>query len=564
MSTTALGADCRSEPVVDRVAELEAELAERDARIAQLEKERDILRGSHEELRLELELLKRRIFLAKAERVDSSQLELEFAAKPRTLEELAGTLDLPAKQESSGASGAPRSKPTGRRNLRDMQIEERRVELKDPVFEELVAAGVAERIAFEESYKLAWQRGGVRKLVVARAKYRLRDSTGEPTQAITPMPRECFVRSIGAPSLIAHVVMQKHGYGLPSSGSRNSFRAMMSRSIAARCRVWMEDAGATVGATIVEAMRKDALANAFCIATDATGIAVQPVRSPDKHQRRACDRGHYFTMIADRDYVFFEYTRHETSAAVASMFRGFKGYVQADAKSVFNMLFSGDKSSSDDEAADCAEVGCWAHCRRKFWEAACAEFEIGREGLRRIARIYELEATWRTKPPAEIKRLRDRHLRPHMDAFFAWTTETFAQVSDQRGMVRSALGYAVRQQEALRRVLEDGRLVLDNNRSERALRKIAVGRKAWLFVGSDDHAEAAGNLLTVIATAQLQQLDAETYLKEIFRVLPHWPADRSLELSPKHWAATRARLQEHELSEEIGELAVPEPVTSSD
>ena len=112
------------------------------------------------------------------------------------------------------------------------------------------------------------------------------------------------------------------------------------------------------------------------------------------------------------------------------------------------------------------------------------------------------------------------------------------------------------------RVLEDGRLVLENNRSERQLRKIAVGRKAWLFAGSDGHAESAGHLLSMIASARLHDLDPETYLRDIFRVLAHWPDDRYLELTPKYWAATRTRLIADELAQEIGALTIPPPLST--
>jgi transposase len=104
---------------------------------------------------------------------------------------------------------------------------------------------------------------------------------------------------------------------------------------------------------------------------------------------------------------------------------------------------------------------------------------------------------------------------------------------DQRGLLRTALGYAHRQRSPLTRFYDDGRLRLDNNRSERELRRIAVGRKAWLFVGSDDHGQAAGNLLTLIASARLHRLDPEVYLRDLFRVLPHWPRGRFLELCPR-------------------------------
>ena len=84
-------------------------------------------------------------------------------------------------------------------------------------------------------------------------------------------------------------------------------------------------------------------------------------------------------------------------------------------------------------------------------------------------------------------------------------------------------------------------------------------RKAWLFVGSDDHGQAAGNLLTLIASARLHKLDPELYMRDVFRVLPHWPRERYLELAPRYWSATRARLDPNELEQEIGPLKIPEP-----
>jgi hypothetical protein len=200
------------------------------------------------------------------------------------------------------------------------------------------------------------------------------------------------------------------------------------------------------------------------------------------------------------------------------------------------------------------------HCRRGFWEATTAKSVVAREGLARIGRIFELEATWSDGPPEQIHRLRQAHLRPHVEAFFTWAEQEYEKVRAERGLLPKALGYAVRHQEALQRFLEDGRLLLDNNRSERELRSVAVGRKAWLFVGSDDHAQSAGHLLTLIATAKLHGLDPEAYLRDLLRVLAHWPRERYLELAPKYWAATRARLVAAELDAEVGELTVPEPL----
>jgi transposase len=546
-------------------ATLASRVVELEAQLAAVTKERDQLRASHARLREELELLKRRIFVAKAERVDTAQLEIEFAEKLRQLDALAGEPPDAPDDEGDDDENKRKKKSTGRRDLKKLPLEEERIEIADPLYEELVLQGKATRIDFEESCKLAYKRGGMRRIVLARVKYQVVGNDGETAIDTAPMPPETFPRLLAAPSLLAHIIMLKYGQGMPLFRIEDSFaRDGCPVDRGTMCR-WVEDAGATCGATVVHAARQEALATAFCIATDATGVLVQSIRTHEK-VRQACKRGHYFVHVADKDHIFFDYTAKETSAAVAEMFKGYSGYVQADAKSVYDVLFRepSDEPPDDDVDGVRHEVGCLAHCRRKFWEAAIAKNVVAREALVRLGRIFKLDATWRGRSPAEIKRLRDAHLRPHMQAFFAWAELEFEMVKEQRGSIRSALGYAVRQKDALLRVLDDGRLILENNRSERALRgSIAIGRKAWLFVGSDDHAQSAGHLFSLIASCKLHGLDPETYLRDLFRVLAHWPKDRHLELAPRYWASTRARLDGVELTREIGPLTVPPPIVAA-
>ncbi len=561
-----------------RVAELERALAtervalaaERAARSAEQSRadeaiaERDRLREAYRHLQLEVELARRRLVVAKAERVDTAQLQLEFAAKLAALDALGGQL-APASDDDMPSGGKPargkhKHRPTGRRNLRELDLPEERIEIADPALE-----GAAPRMGTEDSCKLMWRRGGLVRLVIARVKYRVSELADDTTPAIATaeMPGELVVRSIAAPSLLAHVVSDKLCDGLPLHRQEDRFARLGTRIDRGTMSRWLEDLGMTVGATVVKAMHDDAFAHAFCIATDATGVLVQPIPGGDQ-VRRACRRGHYFVQIADGDHVFFEYTPKETSAVVGEMFRGFSGYIQADAKSVYDLLFRppDQRPPPDDGDPDLAvrhEVGCWAHARRKFWEAAITKDPVAREGLARIARIFALDRSWRGKPADEIKSLREVHLRPHTDAFFAWVDVEYERVRDQRGLLRTALGYAHRQRGPLTRFYDDGRLRLDNNASERELRRIAIGRKAWLFVGSDDHAQAAGSLLTLIASARLHRLDPEAYLRDLFRVLPHWPRERFLELCTRDWLATRARLDPAELERELGTITVPPP-----
>ena len=556
-----------TEALQARVAELESTLAATTSDLAAARSERDKLREAWQAVKLELELLKKRLFVAKAERVDVEQLELEFAKKLAELDALSKRLEpvppwmlatVASGSSGGGSAGPQKKKPSGRRDVRELELPEERVELVDDQLE-----GVVKRLGFEESYKLAWRRGGMVRLVVARAKYQVETPQAQqevgaaPTRVVTTeLPDEAFPRLLAAPSLLAHVIVDKHCDGLPLHRQQERFvrdGVKLDRSV--MCR-WLEDAGNTLGATLVEAARKHFLATAFSFLTDATGVLIQPLKGHEKKKHQPCQRGHFFVQLADKDFAFFEYVPKETSAAVAELFKGFSGYIQADAKSVYDVLYPPPNAEAAGED-ECLEVACWCHCRRKYWEAALAKCAVSREALVRIQRIFENEEKWKGLSPEHVKALRDERTRPLVDDFFAWATLEYAKVKDTRGLLRSALGYTVRQQAALCRFLEDGRLGLSNNASERELRRVAVGRKAWLFCGSDDHAQAAAALFTLIATCKIHGLEPEGYLRDVLRVLGHWPKDRYLELCPHIFAATRARLDPVELAQEVGPLTVP-------
>ncbi len=602
----------------EKHAALEAERTAREAEQAAhvaTKAERDRLREAYDALTREVELARRRLVVAKAERVDTAQLELEFAATLAKLDALTRKAEdeigeKPSDTPEGGERPRKKQKPRGRRDLRLLDLPEEHIAIPDPLLE-----GKAARIgATEESVGVRWKRGGFVRVVFERVKYdatkpamtgptspaapsdevsssatppvEQQPATGTPActreelAAIVasdprtagavivtaPMPPRLIDRSYATPSLIAHIASDKFCDGLPLHRQEDRFaRLGVPIDRGTMCR-WLQEAGGIAGATIVEAMRKEALGSAHCIATDATGVRVQPEPRQDK-QSQPCRRAHFFVQIADADHVFFEFTPEENSEVVDRMFAGYTGFVQADAKSVFDVLFRvvEDRARPLDEHAPkrsvaCVEVACWSHARTKFWEAAVATQDVvAREALARIMRMFHLDAMWKNRLPDVRKDLRDRYLRPHVESFFAFVEEAFVDAQHRRGMLRSALGYCRNQKAALMRFLDDGALEMTNNRSERQLRRVATGRNAWLFVGSDLHGVTSGYLMTLIASARLHRLDPEVYLRDVFRVLPHWPRDRYLELAPRYWRITRARLRPDELEQEIGWLTIPEP-----
>ena len=554
------------EAALQRIAELERaltstteNLSKTNAALVSVTAERDKLRRAYEQLKAQLELLRRRIFLAKAERIDTKQLELEFAATQAKLVKLATELGdadasiLPLTISPSDSSGRPaRAKPKGRRNLADLDIPEERVEIDDPSLE-----GIAERIGFEESFHAGYRRGGPIRIVKARVVYKKPSmSDAEPEIVTAPNPKELYERGMLAPALIAHILTKKFRWGMPfhrlalelESEGLDLDDSTMGR--------YAEHVGASLGA-IVDAYAKEAKETAFCLSTDATGVAIQPVSIADG-KRQACKKGHFFVVLADKDHVFFEYQPKHTSDAVCSMFKGFKGYIQADAHCIYDALFRGDAVAEGEKPPE--EVACWSHARRRFWEAAVTlKDPAAREGLLRIRALFKLEEDWASLPPKQRHERRQRVSRPMLEDFFAWAGGVFERVRDIRGPLASAFGYAIRQRDALCRFLDDGRLRLENNASERELRSIATGRQSWLFMGSDDHAQAAANIFSLVASCRLHHIDVESYLADIIRVMPYWPRDRYLELAPKYWTATRGRLDETELKLPIGRVTVPPP-----
>ena len=564
---------------------MERRLEATNEKLARLTTERDNLRRAYRQLMEQFELLRRRIFIAKAERVDATQLELEFKQTKQQLDALAQklsdepTITAGAEGEIAASDGdvgsrpagnpatPAKSPPKGRRNLGEAHhLVQRRIEIRDA---ELEKSG-AVQIGWEESYKLGYQRPEPVRVTIARAKYRVPaaddTSTTLPEDATVlerdgvrctiitaPLPPLLIRRGVLAPSMLARIIVQKFRFGMPYFRQEEQFeadaieidRATMARSV--------EEVGACLGA-IVQACSDDARKHAFCLSTDATGVAIRPEPLPDG-RRQPCKKAHFFVVLADKKYVFFEYQPKHTSAAVCEMFRGFSGYIQADAHAIYDAMFRGDAVADGDTPP--TEVGCWSHVRRRFWEAGISGFSVGREGLLRIRKLYQLDQSWSDLPPATRLKKRQTVLRPLVDEFFIWLHAQNDLTSQERGLVTKALGYAIRQQLALRRFLDDGRLRMDNNSSENALRVIATGRKAWLFFGSDDHAEAAANLYSLIASCKLHRIDPERYLAEVIRILPYWPRERYLELAPVHWAQTRSRLDPAELALELGTITVP-------
>jgi transposase len=536
------------------VSAMQAQLVGVETRMRESEAQNASLRETIVNLTHENQLLKRRVYGNKTERTQTSELQLSlgdlFEADKRLQKQLdeavAKAGGEAAASTSPDAQPKAKAKGTGRRDLLASNLPRVLLEIRDEELEK-----TAKLIGFDEALHLMFRRGGFSVLVKHTAKYEVAGKDG-PTVLGVETPKTLFPRGMLHSSVVAHILVQKFSLGVPHYRLEQHLADQgVELSRAAMCR-YVEEAGNALGATVVHAMWHDAIENGSVISTDATSALVQPEKSPEA-QRQACKKAHFFTAVVDTDYVLFAYAERHTQEFVMKLFGGFKGFLQCDAHNVYDVLERGPPKGVEDGIV---LVGCWAHCRRRFFEAAICKYPVGVQGLMRIRAIYAADEAFRGLPPAKRKLMRAEHLRPLLDSFFGWVRQARV-VAEGRNLATNALGYAFNQEKELMRVLDDGRLALDNTRSERSLRKIVVGRKNWMFYGSDAHAQSAAAAFSIIASCRLHSLDPEQYLDEVLRVLPYWPKERYLELAPNHWAATRAKLRSDELKAPLCSFTVP-------
>lgn len=553
------------------LAERDALRAERDreaqARLV-AEQERDAFKKLFELVQFELERLKRQLFGQKAEVVNPRQVQLAFTPVLDALSraqqgELGASAEVEAeldklrrraREMSEGKPKADRPRPHGRRDLslEDLPIETMVLEPPErlaPGGEKLVKIG-------EEVCEYIDRRAAslvrVRKV---RPKYRL-PGAAEPTSStqptstsasapapetsrivIAPLPDRPIPRSIAGAGLLAFVLVQKFADHIPLHRQERIFRREGLRLPRSTLCGWVEGC-AELLKRVVEAMWEDARQTAHWIAIDATGVLVQA--------KVRCRRGHFWVLVAERSHVLFRYTKTCDGESAAALLPGYKGHLIADASSVYHELYR--------RQPDIIECGCWAHGRRNLFEALSSDRDRALIGIGFIGLLYDAHwaATDRATSVTDGEK-RKSLAKPVLDRLYAWIAEQQPLLAEG-SPIAQALQYLVNHRVPLSRFLDDGRLRLDNNVSELELRREAVGRANWLFVGSDDGARWNTTIVSLIASCQLHDIEPWAYLRDVLSLLPSWPAKNVLELAPKLWKQTR---QKAETQHALAALALP-------
>jgi len=506
-------------------------------------------------------MLLRRLYGNRTERTNTAETQLAFDDLVKSEMALQAQLDearriaeflTNAPAGAGGADAKVKAKPKGRRNLAQSTLPRIEVEIEDPELE-----GKYPRKGFDYSHQLYLKTAQFAVLVKKTVKYEVPTPQGT-AELSAPQPLTLFKRGLLHTSTVADIMVRKFSRGEPLARQEKHFVTADSAIDRGTMSRYLEEAGNTFGSTVVEAMWKDAIAHAGVISTDATGAAIQPEGA--SQVRMACKKGHFFTAVVDDSAVLFRYVPEHNQKTVKTLFGEFRGFLQADAHHVYNILEKPQQNVEDPAppSGKVTLVGCWAHTRRYFFDAALCRHRVGVQGLMRIQALYTVHRGIMKLPSADRARVRDETLRPLMVDFFNWARESQHETAP-RSLAARAIGYALNQETELMAVLLNVDLPLDNNRAERSLRKIVVGRKNWLFYGSDCHAESAAAIFSLIATCRMHAVEPQQYLDELMRVLPYWPRDRHLELAPQNWVATRARLAPAELAKPISRITVPLP-----
>ena len=344
----------------------------------------------------------------------------------------------------------------------------------------------------------------------------------------SPAPSRPIDRGLAGPGLLAHILVSKYCDHLPLYRQAQIYAregVELERSTMAE---WVAGCFRLLD-PLVEALACYVMAGEKLHADDTPLPVLDPGRGKTKTARLwTYVRDDRPAGSQDAPAVLFRYSPDRRGEHPKTHLAAFAGILQADAYAGFGHLYEGKRIR---------EAACWAHARRAFYDLHQAnQSPVATEALERIGKLYEIEAHIRGRPPAERVQIRQARAGPLLEALREWLRHTLARVSKKSELAK-AIGYILTRWTALTRYCEDGRIEIDNNTAERALRAVALGRKNYLFCGSDAGGQRAAAMYSLIGTAKLNGLDPEAYLRCALERIADHPINRVEELLPWHLAS---------------------------
>ena len=336
-------------------------------------------------------------------------------------------------------------------------------------------------------------------------------------------PSRPIERGVAGPGLLAHVLVSKYADHLPLYRQSEIYARQgieLGRSTLAD---WVGGTSQLLE-PLIEVLRRYVTASSKLHADDTP----VPVLAPGNGKTKT---GRLWTYVRDdrpagdatAPAVWFAYSPDRKGEHPERHLREFRGTLQADAYAGFNQLYENGRIQ---------EAACWAHVRRKFYDLQQAHASpVASEALERIAALYGIEKEIRGRPAEERRQIRNARARPLLESLRQWFEATLPKLS-RKSDTTAAIRYALSRWDALLRYSNDGNIEIDNNAAERALRAVALGRKNYLFAGSDRGGERAAAIYSLIGSAKLNGLDPEAYLHEVLSRIADHPITRIEELLP--------------------------------
>jgi transposase len=339
-----------------------------------------------------------------------------------------------------------------------------------------------------------------------------------------PLPARPIEKGRPEPGLLAHVVTSKYGDHLPLYRLEQIFArhgVVVTRRTLAE---WNGAVADLLAPVVTRGIKSELLASPW-IQCDDTTIDVQvDDRKPQIRE------GHLWTYRGMGGEVVYDFTWARNGEGPERMLAEYRGYLQADAAPAYDGLFAGHP--------EIVEVGCWAHARRYFKEAVSSAAAVAVQMLMLIRELYAIERGAAELEADARRTLREARAAPLLERIRKWLKELQPTVLPKSPLAE-AIGYVLGNWDALSRYTQDGRLKIDNNGAERAIKPVVLGRKNWLFCGSEPAAHRAAILLSLVQTCKHVGVDPFVYLRDVIERVSTHPMSRIGELTPRQWRQLR-------------------------
>ncbi len=464
------------------------------------------------QLRHELEQLKRMIFAARSERFEpagashAQQLPLGLVAENQA--------PLPASQQVSYTRiinepshirlSAPSRSPLPAH-----------LERRDIILEPGMAEGL-KKIGEEVTEELEYEPGKLYVNRYVRPKYVNADNTGI---LVGCMPDRPLPKAIAGAGLLAQIVIDKYVDHLPLHRQQERFKREGVNIPYSTITDWVSNTCKLIE-PLYDALKKQVLASDYLHADET------PINVLDKDKKGESHRGYFWAYHNSLSgLVLFDYQPGRGREGPGKMLKDFTGHLQTDGYAVYDIF---------EEKKDITLLHCMAHARRKFFEAQDNDQARAQYVLQQIQLLYEIERRAKELLADQRQLLRKQEAEPILRSLGHWMKQAYAEVLP-KSVIGKALGYSIERWEALSLYTTDGKLNIDNNPVENAIRPIAIGRKNYLFAGSHEAAQRSAMLYSLLGTCKLHNVNPFHWLKNVLCRIPTYPINRVHELLPHNW-----------------------------